>query len=138
MAYPKEILDGSMSVGTYGAAGSGTVSIAGQTYIVESETLTPNWTTAEARGSTGRINRKRSIKQPFTLALKLQLANSSVPYPPAGSQFTWFSKQTGVGTLNFYVKDVPEERNNEENFIESVSITAEEVLNTGNFTVVTS
>lgn len=123
MAVPHQLLDGTPPYGT-----KGTITLNSVVYIIEEEELTPNWSESMTRDGNGVVNRRRHLRQPYSLRLKLQLASSSTAYPPVGTTFTYAVKnETSAPT--FVVRDVPENRNNEENFIESVTITCPEVVN---------
>lgn len=123
MPVPNIILDGTPPYGTLG-----TITINTVAYIVEDEKVTPNWSEAMDRTSTGRPNRKRWTKDRYAIDLKLQLASSATPYPPPGSTFAYTPKNE-TSPLTFVVIKTPEERNNEESFIETVTISCEQVIN---------
>lgn len=123
MAVPQFILDGTPPYGT-----KGTITIAGTVYNIEDEKVTPNWADAQDRLPTGAPNRKRWTKDRYGLELKLQLASSATAYPPSGSTFSYQIKSE-TSTTTFVVIHVPEERNNEVAFIETVTIQCESVIN---------
>jgi hypothetical protein len=122
MAVPTQILDGTPPHGTMG-----TVTINSVAYIVEDEKVTPNWSEASDRTAAGLPNRKRWTKDRYGLELKLQLASSATAYPPPGMTFQYTPKNEATA-LTFIVIKTPEERNNEESFIETVTITCEQAI----------
>lgn len=116
MAIPNQILDGTPPHGTLGTATINAVA-----YIVEDEKCTPHWNSAEDRKADSTPNRKRWVKDRYDLELKLQLASSGTPYPPAGTTYNYTPKSE-ASAITFVVLDTPEERNNETSFIETATI----------------
>ena len=120
MALPSIILDGVMPYGTT------PITINGVTYIVDDNSLTPNWTTAEDQTSSGGPGRARYTKGRWEGTMTLQLATGATAYPPSGATFTY--PVPNEGNLTFVVLNVPYTSNNQPSNIRTCTITARQVI----------
>jgi len=122
MAVPNEILDGAPPHGT------STVTINSITYIVNKETITPEWKSAENSTSTGRPNQMVLVKGRYKIVFELQLASSGTAFPPPGAQF-FRTPPNESSPITFFVSEVPYEATNEVQ-IRVANVTALEAIAT--------
>lgn len=118
MAVPNQILDGTPAYGT------SSITIDSVTYIVNKETITPNWATAEDFTASGLPNRKRWTKGRYTWQGELQLADSSTEFPTPGATFTR-TPPNEASAVTFAVTTVPYEADNQPGSIRVANVTAE-------------
>ena len=118
MAIPNQILDGTPAYGT------DIITINAVTYIVNKETITPNWTSAEDHTAAGLPGRKHWTKGRYTWQGELQLASASTAFPAAGATFTR-TPPNETSALTFAVIGVPFEADNAPGAIRVVNVSAE-------------
>ena len=130
MAVPQVINDGVTAFGTTGRDGNeGAVTIGGVTYVVETQTITPNWTQASDKTATGNPGRTRWTKQAYTGSITLQLATQSTQYPNAGVTFTRPVPNEAGSPLTFVVLSAPYELSNSDTGIRTVTVEMQQVIN---------
>lgn len=122
MAIPNQILDGTPAYGTT------SITINSVTYIVNKETITPNWTSTETQNADGTPNQKRWTKGRYTAEYELQLASGSTAFPPAGSTFTR-TPPNETSPVTFVTTSVPYEAENSPGSIRTAKVTAESTVN---------
>jgi len=122
MAVPSQILDGTPAYGTT------SITINAVTYIVNKETITPNWTDAETFNADGTPNQKRWTKGRYTAQYELQLASGSTAFPPPGSTFTR-TPPNETSSVTFVTTTVPYEADNGPGTIRVANVTAESTVN---------
>jgi hypothetical protein len=128
MPQPSNVFDSSGGAMPYGTS---PVTISGgDTYIVNSEDITPSYTSAEARTSNGGPGQKRWTRERFQYSGEWQLANTSTSYPVPGDQFTRTVKGV-TAAVNFVVAPGPvQHQDNQPGSIRVITVTAEEVIYT--------
>ena len=122
MSVPNQILDGTPAYGT------NTITVNAVTYIVNKETCTPNWGTAENHTAAGLPNQKRWTKGRYTYQGEWQLATSGTAFPPPGTTFT-YTPPNEASAATFVVTTVPFESSNQPGEIRVANVTAESVVN---------
>jgi len=118
MAIPNQILDGTPAYGT------DTITINAVTYIVNKETITPNWASTEDFTAAGLPNRKHWTKGRYTWQGELQLASSATAFPAPGATFTR-TPPNETSAVTFAVTVVPFEADNTPGGIRVLNVTAE-------------
>ena len=122
MAVPNQILDGTPAYGTT------SITINAVTYIVNKETITPNWSNAETYNADGTPNQKRWTKGRYTAEYELQLASGSTAFPPPGSTFTR-TPPNETSAVTFVTTTVPFEAENAPGSIRTAKVSAESTVN---------
>ena len=129
MAVPQVINDGVTAFGTTGISGNeGAVTINSITYVVEAQTITPNWNQASDQTATGNPGRTRFTKQAYTGSITLQLATQTTQYPNAGATFTRAVPNESA-SLTFVVLSAPYELSNSDTGIRTVTVQIQQVIN---------
>ena len=123
MPVPKIVLDGSMPYG------SRILTINAVTYKVNSLTIPRATATAEDNDEAGNPNRKRWTATRHVLTAELQLATGSTVYPQFGNTFSG-TFDSNYGSENYVIVAADYEETNDPGAIRTVSITAEQVINT--------
>lgn len=124
MAIPLIIQDGTQPYGT-----GSPITIGATTYVVESETITQQQTTAEDFHADGTPNRKRWTKGRYNHDLTLQLATGSTAYPTPGATYTR-TPPNEASAVTFVVPfTVPFAATNSAGAIRTLQFTAESVVN---------
>ena len=124
MSTPNRILDGAPPFGT------NSVTMAGSavTYIVNSETITPNWGEAENRNANAGPNQSIYVKGKYTYSGEWQLGTSGTAFPVPGDTFPR-TVPNEASTVNFVVTETPFEYTNEV-AIRVAKVTAKQAIGT--------
>lgn len=124
MPIPTIIQDGTQPYGT-----GSPITIGAVTYVVESENITPQQTTAEDFHADGTPNRKRWTKGRYNHDLTLQLATGSTTYPVAGQTYTRTPPNESSPVTFVVPYTVPYVATNSAGDIRTCQFTAESVVN---------
>ena len=124
MPTPSRILDGAPPFGT----NSVTMVTSAVTYIVNSETITPNWGEAENRTANAGPNQALYVKGRYSYSGEWQLGTSGTAYPVPGDTFTRTVPNEG-SSVTFVVTETPFEYTNEV-AIRVAKVTAKQAIGT--------
>jgi hypothetical protein len=125
MAIPSNVFDSSGGTMPYGTS---PVTCGGETYIVNSEDITPSYASAQAQTSVGGPGQKRWTRERFQYSGEWQLANTGTAYPEPGATFTRVVKNV-TAPLTFVVVPGPvNHSDNQPGSIRVITVTAEEVI----------
>ncbi len=121
MAIPNQILDGTPAYGTT------SITIGANTYVLNKESMTLSWTSAENFTAAGLPNQKRWTKGRWQFSAELQLGSGATTYPVSGTTFTR-TPPNETSAVTFVVLEMPYESDNQPGSIRVANMTAEQVI----------
>ena len=128
MAQTKQVLDGTMPVG------SRAITINGVVYKLNKLTVTPAAERGSDNNPDGSPNRVRSVQGVKNWSAECQLATASTGRPKPGDTFTATYDST-IGSETYVVELVPHEEDNSPTGIRVLNISGWVALNPGSITV---